>query len=485
MKPLRILAFIPAVLLMAGALVAQDENEDFGPKPTGGKQAETRYKANLAKHKGNDDILVLPGLVANRKERRIDVLAESTGLSGGEVAEFLLVDQGSSHGYEALLWSFAKPSDVHRALVFIGLEPGTPFNPNVLNFWADGARVNISVDDGNGGAFPIERLILDKNTEDTLPEDGFVFAGSITIEPQDATSGARYVADIYDPRSVASIYNEPAAVLDVPRRVSQGDVYGNQVVNGDNAFSAGDLLTIVMEPADPDGQARARHVILSISNAVDEARAVSGSTDVSSTPAGETYHLAGTDGSSLCKDVSLRGVLASIEAMRGEGFEPYAELSFDRGLTIDQLRKTCAVMTVLEMAGTLKIKAPPAGQPYHRAFLPDEEWREPLDRPSQPWELHLEETGGKLLGRLILNEPVWADGSLKPTFKQTVLEACAPSALGKRIAAADRQRLKNGKSAVPAVLFVFVDAGMTYGQLMECIGPLMKKYGTQYVFLEE
>ena len=98
-------------------------------------QAKLRKKKRAEHRKayeGNSDVLVLPGLVADRKERKVDILVEATGLAGGAVAEFLLVDQSSSHGYEALLWSFAKPSDVHAALLFIGLRPGAPYNPRAL-----------------------------------------------------------------------------------------------------------------------------------------------------------------------------------------------------------------------------------------------------------------------------------------------------------------------------------------------------------------
>jgi hypothetical protein len=485
LKPLRIVTFVSAALLLTGAILAQDEYDDFGPKPTGGEKTKKKYEADLADHKGNDDILVLPGLVANRNERRVEVVAESTGLRGGELAEFLLIDQGSSHGYEALLWSFAKPSDVHRALEFIGLKPGTPFNPNALRFWADGARVKLSVDDDTGKPFPIERFILDNNSENTLPEEGFVFSGSVMVDPRDGTSGARYAADVYDPRSVASVYNEPTAVLDVPRRVSQGEVYGSLVVNPDCAFEAGKLLTIVMEPADPDGQTRTRHLTLSISNAVDSVAVGSSRIDTNSTPDGETYHLRDSNGKAVCEDVSLSAVFASLKAMREEGLEPYAELSFGEGLTIDQLRKVCAVVAVLEMAETLRVKEPPAGQPYYRAFVPDTKWRTPEERPSQPWELHLSQAGGKILGRFILNDPVWGDDSLEPTFKQTVLEACAPPDLRGRLDAAEQKRLKNGKTAAPAVLFVFADRDLTYGKLMDCIGPLLKTHGTLHVFVEE
>jgi hypothetical protein len=182
-------------------------------------------------------MLVLPGLLADRRARRVEVLAECTGLSANETVEFLLIDQGGSHGYEAMLWSLARPSDVDRALEFIGLRRGASVNPAVPRVWSDGDRVQLTVLPADGKSFPIEQLILDIQTEKTLPEEGFVFAGSLTVPSADGKEPAAYAADVYDPRSLASIYNEAISVLDVPRRVDKGEAYGRQVVNPDRVFA--------------------------------------------------------------------------------------------------------------------------------------------------------------------------------------------------------------------------------------------------------
>ena len=125
--------------------IGQDTYDDFGPQPQGAKKAAERYVANQKKYADNEDVLVLPGLVAKRQEGRVEILIESTGVTSGDATEFLVVYTESSHGYETLFWSHAKPSDIHRALEFIGLRAGGASNPAALRFWSKGARINAHV----------------------------------------------------------------------------------------------------------------------------------------------------------------------------------------------------------------------------------------------------------------------------------------------------------------------------------------------------
>ena len=122
-----------AGLLSTLCVSAQDEVTDpkppdrpaqYNERPQHAARATAAYGADLTKYDGNDDILVLPGLVADRNNRRVDLMVEATGIEPGTIVEFLLIDADSSKGYEALLWSHARPSAIHRALQFIGMKPG-------------------------------------------------------------------------------------------------------------------------------------------------------------------------------------------------------------------------------------------------------------------------------------------------------------------------------------------------------------------------
>ena len=67
-------------LLWSAVALAQGDPDDFGPKPAGGEEARQQYESNMAAFKDDPDKLVLPGLLADREARRVEVLAEGTGL---------------------------------------------------------------------------------------------------------------------------------------------------------------------------------------------------------------------------------------------------------------------------------------------------------------------------------------------------------------------------------------------------------------------
>ena len=71
-------------------------------------------------------MFVRPGLLANRAEKWVKIQAEAVGASTNSPCEFMLIAEASGHDYESLMVSFAKPSDVHEALVFTGMNPGMP-----------------------------------------------------------------------------------------------------------------------------------------------------------------------------------------------------------------------------------------------------------------------------------------------------------------------------------------------------------------------
>jgi len=264
-----------ATVLAAGLVWAQGPDDDYGPKPTGGPATQAQYDANLKAHGEDPDFLVLPGLIADRKARTVEVLAECTGLSGGETAEFLLIGKESGHGYEALLWSMAKPSDIHRALTFVGARSGAPVNPGMLRFWSTGDRIMLDVQlEGEAETVAIEELIVDNETEEHLPIEGFVFAGSMQVPMPAEEGGTRYAADHFDPRTIAALFNDASAVLDVPRQVNQGEVYGNQIVNPEFGFKHGTLLRVIMTPRDSEADRRSQELALNVAHAPEQTNLV-------------------------------------------------------------------------------------------------------------------------------------------------------------------------------------------------------------------
>ncbi len=455
-----------ACVLLAGAIVrGQDADDVFARRPAGTARALEQYQAERKAHAGNQDVLVLPGLTADRKRRTVDVLAECTGLPGGEAVEFLLVDQDSSHGYEALLWSLAKPSDVHRALEFIGLKPGAPRQPALPRLGADGDRVTLTVRQAGHAAFPAERLILDKETEKTLPEDGFVFAGSCLAAPPDGKGPQQYVADLYDPRTVAPLFNDPAAVLDLPRRAEQGEVYDRQVVNPAHVFEQGRLLTVVMAPDERTVGRPTSRLLRLAANRSAGAR-------------GTVFRLSETNGAILVEGAELTPVLERLAACsKADQAAPRLGLSFGETMPIPEVARACAVMALLESLGAVRINPPTDGQLYYRAFLPDEAWRSAQGRPSQPWELHLRLRDGTATGTMIWNDPAGR-------AKRKTLDVPTPERLWAALEADVREREQTGQPALPAVLLVFAGPGLSYGQAAHFLAPVLPTHGTVYVFAE-
>ncbi|MDA1043746.1 MAG: YdjY domain-containing protein [Verrucomicrobia bacterium] len=478
----RVVAWGLSAILLSPLLFAQDDVDAYGPQPTGSSNAVARYAVALATYTNTPDVLVLPGLIAKRQERRIEVLSEYTGLKGGDTVEFLLIDQSSSHGYEALLWSFAKPSDIHRALMFIGLAPGAPIDPSALRFWADGDRVNLTVRDDKGDTVRIEELVLDRQTDATLPREGFVFAGSVLLPSREGKDTPLYAADIYDPRCVASLYNEPTAVLDVPRRLGKGEAYGNQVVNPAYGLTSGELLTIVMEPADPERQQRAHPLVLSVAPLPDVA--VEGTAATNGMRPGSTLTLTLTDasGKTMNVDKTHVGLLECLVALRKTGGDPVLEVRLDDGLVIAQVRETSTLLALIENMLSIRIMAPEDGQLYYGAFLPQEAWRSPENRPRQPWELHLAQRSGSLAAKLYRYRETSTDNALPPTFERIEREAPNPEFVAAQLRA-DTDEPQDDAPA-PSVLFVYVGPDLTYGQLMRFMAPVLSTRSVVYVFAE-
>lgn len=461
------------VIMLMGFLLAvstrgQDQQDAYGPKPARGKDVKALYEVNLATNKGNADVLVLPGLVANRKEKTVEVQVESTGLKADELAEFLLVGHESSHGYEAMLWSHAKPSDIQRALIFIGIKPGAPRNPLLPQLSRGGGKVLLTVREKDGESYPIEKLIFDKSTEKTLPEDGFVFSGSLRI-PAGSMKAGELVADHDELRSVASLYSEPTAVLDVPRRINQGEVYGQQVVNPELVSKGGDLLTVVMTPAPSDGKLEAKNLNLLI------------------------YTSKGTNGvvcrlsekeKVLCDEAQIATVIEQVVGLKKESGTPFVHLAFGKDLPLAVVSKVAMVMTMMETMDVVAIEPPTGAELYYRAFAPNNEWLKPDGRPCQPWELHLGREQGKVAGALIWNEPIYSADGLQQTFKKHEVKVADAQAMKNHLEADAKKRKETGQSALPSVLLVYVKGNLNYGELMAFLTPALSTHGTVYVFLQ-
>ncbi|NQT38434.1 MAG: hypothetical protein HQ581_13135, partial [Planctomycetes bacterium] len=432
------------VLLAAVPLAAQeDPPPQYGDSPKRADRAAAIYKENVARYKDAADVLVLPGVIANRKERRVELLAETTGLTAETIVEFLLIHQSSERGYEALLWSMAKPSDVHKALVFIGMKPGKPFNPAQLRFWSKGERVHLSVAAKNKKSVRLESLIMDTNTGKPLAEAGFVFAGSFMTDRPGEKPGQVYAADFHDPRSVASMYSDPIAVLDVPRQARKGAVYGTQVVGPKYDFAANELVTILIESEYKDGRRRVKDLALQVRRTPGQP---------ASPVAPIEFLLSDMAGQAMGEKRDLVAVLGVLDKLIRKGHDPYVSVRFGAALRLADIGRMCRILAAIDTESGIRVEPPVEGQLYYEAFLPDQQLRDRKNRIIQPWELHLTSTEDRITGVLELHETTWDSDASKYKSTTTTFNVDTPAALRRQLDADAARRKKAGRRPGPPIL---------------------------------
>ncbi len=420
----------------------------------------------------NTNYLVRPGLLADRAGRRVTVVAESIHLGAGSPVEFPLISENSGKDYEAFAVSFAKPSDLHAALTFIGLPAGRSTEASRLRFWPKGERVKVTfhyTEMVNGKpldrVIPAERLVLDSRTGKTLPETGFVFVGSSWMpSPDSSQTGLVYAADVFSPNSMVSLYNESGTVLDVPRRAAQHEVYSYQIPNPALPLPTAQFIEVVIEPERNDGHLRVCELTLEI------VPGAPGATLPGASPAYVVHEAGGTPST----NTTLKELAGLFEKIMISRRDPFVTLQPDDTLTLDSIRTAAALLDTLENKHEVRIEPPPAGHPYYRAFLPDEKHRERANRPIQPWELNLARNNGVVTGELVRLDEEWKGDDTRPTYREHHFAVASAASL------ADALKQKDA----PSVMLVFAPANLSYGDLRRFIAPVMESNLILYVFLQ-
>jgi hypothetical protein len=428
-----------------------------------------QYEVNRKAFEGNADVLVQSGVVADRKARRVLVDVQTTGVEANKPIEFLAVADNSGHGYESFLMAFAAPSAVHRALEFIGMKPGRPINAAKLQFWPRGERVIVAMtrgyDDPPEKAVRMEAMLIDKATYKTLPELGYAFVGSVIVEPDKARDGNRYGADLFEPNSIVSIYNEPSTVLDVPIRAGKGDVYDKQLVGPKGVFPADRLCRLVIEPEYRDGRTRVMDAALEVS-------APAGATNVG--PESLSFRLF-RGAEAVNTNTTLKGAVESVLALHSAGHDVYTRVRFGMDMTLGAAKTAAEVVAAFDGEKGIWVEPPPEEQLYYRAFLPDEKLRARENRAAQPWELFLKRSDAGVSGQLVKVVEKWDEASLKKTFESEAFPVADGAALRKTV---------DEKGAGLPVLLVFAPPALRYGELMSFVTPMLGTHGIVFVYVE-
>jgi len=471
-----------AVLFMLASVLPAREGTSYKSKPKNhekNRQMSTNaYEAALVRYKGDTNILVLPGLVADKGRKRVEVMAETLRLRAGGPCEFTVIAETSDHGYEANLISFAKPSDVHRALQFIGTDPGESFDPGSLRNWAKGESVVLTLAWSNEPPLRLEQLLADKRTGKGLPETGFMFTGSRMVSSINDPTNEVYAADEYQPKSIVSLFNTPYSVLEVPYFARKEDVYQNLIVNPERELPEGEVVTLVIEPVNKDGARRVKDLVLQL-----QAGAMPTNSGLKERLSGLICQLKESE-TVLNAKPSLLSVFDALAALDRKKHDYYLAVSFGDGVELGDARALAMLFSTIDCERGVRIEPPPAGQLHYKAFIPPQQLLDRENRMYHPWELSLSEKDGHVSGVLLLVESVWKEGATALVLETTEFPVSSPQDLRKELdAEMERTRKADGRPK-PREIMVFAPPTLKYSHLMNFLEPALPTHRTVHVYLD-
>ena len=190
----------------------------------------------------------LPHLAVDARGRTVRVDCEA--VAADYPLEFLAVVTGTNE-YEALVRSDVKPSDLHLALLLIGLRPGSPVHySEATKAWLPptGPPVDVWFEyqkDGQPQRLPAYRLMRDIHTKAAAQPFTWCFTGSRTYD-------GVYAAD--QTGSLVGVINNENSVLDVPALRGRALEARDYERNAELLPPAGTPVTMVLSPAAADGQ---------------------------------------------------------------------------------------------------------------------------------------------------------------------------------------------------------------------------------------
>ena len=473
-----VLRVIFGLLLLAAPLLAQS-NDPYKERPVGHeknrKLSISVYEANLKKFKGDTNILVLPGLVADRQKQRVEVMVESTKLTPNAPCEFNVVGEASEHAYEALFISFARPSAIIKAIKFIGKNPAEPMYPAAYKFWSRGECFILSLIRSNEPPFRMEKMFTDQRTGKTLPEQGFRFTGSRRVPTPNNPQNEVYTADEYQPMAIVSLFNMPDSVFEVPYAAEQSEVYQNTLVNSEHPLMEGSVLTLLIEPVNRVEARPVKDLVLQVqSNPIAAPITANGLERLKNL----AFQLKDS-ATVLNEHPTISSVLEAIAALDRKNIDYYLTVSFGDDVQLANAQALARILVIMDCDRGIRINPPPAGQLFYRAFFPDRALLDRNTRIYQPWELALAEKDGVVSGKLVCVD----SGAADLEFHETLVSS--PEALRKSLANEAERIAKSKKASHPPVVMVFAPAALKCGQLKKFLEPVLLTNKTIQVFVDD
>ena len=418
---------------------------------------ETWFTNQQAAAQTNDHWKTLPRILIDTKEQAVIFKAEATGLEPNEVVEFFLIGERSGNAYEAMAVALAEPGDIAQAIDKLGLPRGLHADPGTMRFWPQGERVHMYIN-----AHHAADLMLDKRTGSTAKREGFVFTASRQVTRDNTLQLA---AQVEPPFSIASNYNEPNTILDVPFRAPQSEVYTLQVQNPDIRFEPGQLLTVRIVPERTDGSRRVQQMHLTVSRAQRETQI----------PLADLRF-------TLRQDIDTREVthlteahpeafLGHIREMVAQQKDPFVVLDVDHGLSLAQAHSMARMIEIMENNEGLRVLPPPDGNLYYRAFMPDESRRQRAERFAHPWELHLSPDDAPILVHI---KETWLQGEPRPEITTRDIRIDAPEKL--------RDKMQTLRPEMNAI-FIYAPRNMRVGDIMAMVQHFRESHPFIHIFM--
>ena len=179
----------------------------------------------------------------DREQREVRVRCQA--LRVDMPLEFFCVLAGTAD-HETVLRTAAKPSEIHAALLALGLEPGNPLRFVAADkSWIppSGPPLSIRVEweeDGQTRSERAGRLIRNMKTGEPMPQRPFVFCGSRVMED------GVYAADVTG--QLVSLVNFEYSLIDVPRLVSNANETLEWEINPDTMPPSGTEVWMIITP---------------------------------------------------------------------------------------------------------------------------------------------------------------------------------------------------------------------------------------------
>ncbi|MEX2608128.1 MAG: YdjY domain-containing protein [Kiritimatiellia bacterium] len=393
-----------------------------------------------------------PFVIADLDKKEVTVWGHYTGLHPEELVEFLVINDRSGQDYESLMVSYAKPGDIHEAMLKIGARPGGSVSSREYRFWPRGDRIVADLEwkptgEENLIRMPIEDLITYKGAP--MPRTPWVFTGAPTLPSRIEEDTEVYAPDEYDPNSIASTFNLTHTVFDLPFQGSKTAVYGQFVRSSHAPAPEGHPVLLRLRPA----------------------------TEAEHPPEIDLTLRFRREAPTLQIDqMDNPGDLGDLGAIlnRREPNVYYLTVDFGEDLSLETIQARASELFLMEQKlDNVRVEPPPEHHLFYRAFIPDPRYRIREERPSQPVELHLGDSGGNHLTATVMElEEVWGD-SRRPTVLETRVSLETPEAWVAYLENEDKRK--------PA-LFVYIDADRTHRDLLEWMRPVLHHFPVVFVY---